>query len=621
MSTLSIILIALVLPCYLFAIYMHFKKKRERKEAKMWQEHREKIEQQKRNRFVNKTEEWIGYQIMSLFYDGELPFDMNETVFVYVESKYNELINSYIQNHWEEINNEFEKYGYRFIYVPRWKPDTSRLDLVNLDDEIIQKVKSALASMTTAQYSKHLMKVLGFDVGDDYCGIFHFAEQYNAEKNGFDKTKFTLCSMKGLNEEETAQFFPRYLHEIAEQRLRPSVFYHLLPPLWNPQWNKEIGELGYSPIQEVMDYEFPIKMKEIAENIKKEIETLKEAGYYEMLLHTLGDDLVNELKSVQTVPALSRMEITDDYRIILTDYGKEVKMTPIQKALYIFYLRHPEGVEFKVLSAYYDEILSIYKVLSNRENAEKQRESVRRLVDVTDNAINEKCSRIKEAFLKVADDFIAKNYYIVAKGKQETFKNKYGDGRDFLEIKHLKKVVLPRGLVTYPKEIMGIAISQPTDKITQVLQRLGDERSSLYDLQDLMRKENVSKPRLIQLLTEHLNRFPTSYIAYLHRAALYAEVGRYEEAIADNQILIEYDELRWGIALNNQAEAYCLSGQHEKALETLNRYFDTRNETDIVPQTYITRAEIYQKMGMMQEADEDLNHYEELIANPKTNKV
>ena len=31
MATFIIILIALVLPCYLFAIYMHFKKKREKK--------------------------------------------------------------------------------------------------------------------------------------------------------------------------------------------------------------------------------------------------------------------------------------------------------------------------------------------------------------------------------------------------------------------------------------------------------------------------------------------------------------------------------------------------------------------------------------------------------------
>lgn len=612
MTTFIIILIALILPCYLFAIYMHFKKKREKKETEERQKYIDWQMQRKRNRFVNKTEEWIGYQITSLFYDGELPFDMNETVFVYVESNYNEQVNCYIQNHWEEINNEFEKYGYRFIYVPQWKPDTSRLDLANLDNEKIQKVKNMLASMTTTQYSKHLMKVLGFDVGDDYCGIFHFAKQYNAEKDGFDKTKFTLCSMKELDEEEVAQFFSRYLHEIAEQRLCSNIrYYSLLTPLWNPQWNKEIGELGYSPVQETIESEFPIKMKEIAENIKKGIETLKEAGYYEMLLHTLGDDLVNELKSVQTVPALSRMEITEDYRIILTDYGKEVKITPIQKALYIFYLRHPEGVEFKVLSAYYDEILAIYKVLSNRENTEKQRESVRRLVDVTDNAINEKCSRIKEAFLKVADDFIAKNYYIVAKGKQKRFKNKYGDGIDFLEIKHLKKVVLPRELVTYPEEIRKIAIIQPTDKITQALQRLKDERSSLSEIHHKLRDKSNSKSEMIQLLTEHLNRFPTSYIAYLHRAALYAEVGRYEEAIADNQILIDYDEQRWGIALNNQAEAYCLSGQYEKALATINRYFEVFRK-EIVPQVYCTRADIYKQMGMQQEAEEDMKQYRKL---------
>ena len=267
MTTFIIILIALVLPCYLFAIYMHFKKKREKKkEDKEMQEYINRQMQRKRDRFVNKTEEWIGYQITSLFYDGELPFDMNETVFVYVESNYNERVNSYIQSHWEEINNEFEKYGYCFIYVPRWRPDTSRLDLVNLGESKTQRMKEFLSSLTTEQYSKHLLKVLGFDVGNDYCGIFHFAKQYRVIEDGFDKTKFTLCSMKRLNDDEVASFFPKYLHEIADQRLHPDVFYSLRPPLWNPQWNDEIGEFGYSPVQEAIDYEFPIKMKEIAEN-------------------------------------------------------------------------------------------------------------------------------------------------------------------------------------------------------------------------------------------------------------------------------------------------------------------------------------------------------------------
>ena len=101
-----------------------------------------------------------------------------------------------------------------------------------------------------------------------------------------------------------------------------------------------------------------------------------------------------EVNNITYIPVLSRILITDEFKIQLLDFNKEVKMTPLQKALYIFYLRHPEGVEFKMLSVYYDELLSIYKVLSNREDLQKQQHSIRRLVDATDNAINEKCTRI-----------------------------------------------------------------------------------------------------------------------------------------------------------------------------------------------------------------------------------
>lgn len=74
MPTLLIILIALVLPCYLFAIYMHFKKKRKKKEAEEKQKYVNWQMQRKRDRFVNK----IGYQITSLFYDGEHQLKIKE---------------------------------------------------------------------------------------------------------------------------------------------------------------------------------------------------------------------------------------------------------------------------------------------------------------------------------------------------------------------------------------------------------------------------------------------------------------------------------------------------------------------------------------------------------------
>ena len=579
-----------------------------RRDKKMEEEKRrfeEKLKQVKIDQYKGETKMWNGYKMMSFFYDGELPFDMYDyKVFVYIEDHYNEKINDFLHQHWEEINNEFELYGCRFLYIPKWNFETSMLHLANLGTERTDRIREALKNMTTVQYSNVLMRVLGFEgeIGSDYGGIFHFAHRfkygdgYTWDKDT-DKSKFTYCSMLDLDDEGLKNFFHIYLRGLAMQRKAPHGFNKTIR---RSDW-EQTCKRNYS--YETADRDFPIKMKNIAENIRKEIETLKEAGYYEMLLHTLGDDLVNELKSVQTVPALSRLEITDDYRIILTDYGKEVKMTPIQKALYIFYLRHPEGIEFKILSAYYDEILAIYKVLSNRENVEKQRESVSRLVDVTDNAINEKCSRIKEAFLKVVDDFIAKNYYIIA----QNIPSKEGI---YIVTLRLKKVLLPRELVTYPKEITDMEISTPTNKIAQVKNSYIDENESLNALRRYINEGNIPKMEIIQRISEHINQYPKSYIAYYQRAILYGECGRYKEAIADNQVLIDYDEVLWSDALNNQAEEYCLLGKHEKALEVINHYFEV--EEDPLPEAYCTRGEIYEKMGRLTEAEEDMKRYKNM---------
>ena len=93
------------------------------------------------------------------------------------------------------------------------------------------------------------------------------------------------------------------------------------------------------------------------------------------------------------------MEIDEKYRIFLKyDDGTpiaEVKMPALPKALYFVFLNHPEGFLLKHLIDYRDELLSWYRRLSNRRDAEKY---IDKLVDSTDNSANEKISRIREAF-------------------------------------------------------------------------------------------------------------------------------------------------------------------------------------------------------------------------------
>lgn len=119
------------------------------------------------------------------------------------------------------------------------------------------------------------------------------------------------------------------------------------------------------------------------------------------------------LKMINQSVKLSRLRITKQFKIFLTDYDDmEIKMGPLPKTLFIFFLLHPEGVMYSHLQDHIDEIRMIYGHLSINDDPEKMEESVTRLVDPFDNSINEKCASVKKAFvLKIADD-IAANYYI-----------------------------------------------------------------------------------------------------------------------------------------------------------------------------------------------------------------
>jgi hypothetical protein len=95
------------------------------------------------------------------------------------------------------------------------------------------------------------------------------------------------------------------------------------------------------------------------------------------------------------------------------DYGmQEVKLSPLPKALYLLFLKHPEGILFKELPSYRSELMNIYKNITLRESPDKAMESIMRMTDPYDNSVNEKCSLIRIAFLRVVSEEIAENYYI-----------------------------------------------------------------------------------------------------------------------------------------------------------------------------------------------------------------
>ena len=128
---------------------------------------------------------------------------------------------------------------------------------------------------------------------------------------------------------------------------------------------------------------------------------------------------------------VSRLIIAKDCTILLADYQKDVKMEPIVKAIYLLFLKHQEGIAFKHLPDYRKELADIYQKIKPFGLTER---AIRSIEDVTNpllNSINEKCSRVRAAFLPEVDAALLEQYIITGKSGE------------------VKKVTLPRELVVW----------------------------------------------------------------------------------------------------------------------------------------------------------------------------
>ena len=186
--------------------------------------------------------------------------------------------------------------------------------------------------------------------------------------------------------------------------------------------------------------------EEMALEVKRLAGQLQAEGRSDLLLKALGVPLLEELRIEAAKGKLSRLLITNDYRFILEDYNRqEVELQPVHKAVYLLFLAHPEGIEFKRLSDYREELTRYYMATAKLMDKEKIIEGVDHLVNPLDNAINEKCSRIKKVFLDMMDEYTA-SYYIISSHTQ-----KHIAGSSRIWYQRLKVITLPRELVVYSK--------------------------------------------------------------------------------------------------------------------------------------------------------------------------
>lgn len=113
--------------------------------------------------------------------------------------------------------------------------------------------------------------------------------------------------------------------------------------------------------------------------------------------------------------SVSSMLIDENYRIYLPDYNIEIQLSHLTKAMYLLFLKHPEGINLTDFRSYKEELFNIYKCISYQTSLAKMQQAVHNLA-ASKSEVYRQISRIKHELHKKLPKQIAELYCI--KGKK-----------------------------------------------------------------------------------------------------------------------------------------------------------------------------------------------------------
>ena len=331
-------------------------------------------------------------------FEFQLKGKLDSKELVYVASEEDKSLTDLFETHPEVLEGWGQMIGFHIIYLP--------LLMKRLKEKKVLKYRAPY--LTDADFNNieigndFLLQYL--DNPEDKDRIKHgFIRTENIHRgdDGKDKATNRFYPLSSTNGEPLADQLHRIGKQISSEKYKASRFIE-----------------GKTQDGDYLDDD----TEELMEEVKERICKLRQRGIAEYLLERL----------IHPDDRLSRLVVTKDYRIVLPDYqNMEIKMEPIVKAVYLLFLKHPEGIAFKSLPDHRKELADIYTKLRPAGLTDRAMQSIEDVTNPLLNSINEKCARIRGAFVGEFDDYMAKYYYI--------------DGHRGA----IKKITLPRDLVVW----------------------------------------------------------------------------------------------------------------------------------------------------------------------------
>lgn len=375
-----------------------------------------------------------------------LPFKPEKRQVIYVENQYDERINTIIKKNYDWLKWNFKRENLDFVYLPMFFNDEEIKEKVlyyapYLTQEIMEKVE--LRSNHLLNYMSHL------ENRNRIKPSFLFAPKKEDEEWVFQGKTIDFDG----NESEITKWFEQTISEIEEEldentgELYASIRYHKIekdvsqgmvnescpdeeqqveysstPTTWE-KMKKELLKFGKAIVEEEDDSECakkptPSNLDEILEEDVRD--TFEAMGRNYEKLRLVGIPLSVIIEYLERYETISKLLITDDHRIILSDYNIEVKMTPLHKAIYLLFITNrKKGIVLQKLEEHHSELVKIYcKTLHKEELNPKDLMRINNLessyID-EGSSIHYNISKINRYFRDLIDEHLAYHYYITGK--------------------------------------------------------------------------------------------------------------------------------------------------------------------------------------------------------------
>ena len=364
-----------------------------------------------------------------------LPFEPERRQVIYVENQYDEYINSVIRDKYDWLKYQFKRANFDFVYLPMFFNDEEIKEKVlyyapYLTSEIMEKVE--LRSSYLLGYMSHIENKVKIMPSFLYAPqkeedewVFQGQTIDISNKEDLAINKWFEDSICDIDEELTPITRFRF-HKVENEESSAitgqptsseSKPEYSSTPIWDKlkkgylKFGKSIveeedgisSETDRSTLEEIRDDD----ARKTFEDLERIIERLR----------LLGIPLSVIEEYIAKYETISRLLLTDDYRIFLPDYNdREVKMGPLYKAVYFLFLNHPEGIILQHLENYHHELVNYYLQTSQKDElTPRMVDTINRLEFPGDNTIHIVLTRIKAYFKITIDEHLAKHYYIVGK--------------------------------------------------------------------------------------------------------------------------------------------------------------------------------------------------------------